>query len=188
MAALCEKYEAHLIVDEAHATGVIGVRGEGVVQEQGLQHRCFSRIHTFGKALGCHGAVVLGSGTLRSFLINFCRPFIYSTAIPPAAVAAILESYRIFPDMMKERESLARLIKRFDRPGFRKSDTPIQSFVVPGNEQVKRLAQDLLERHLDVRPILYPTVPLGEERLRIALHSFNTMEETDKLISVLLNL
>jgi 8-amino-7-oxononanoate synthase len=188
MAGLCEKYGAHLIVDEAHATGVIGELGEGAVQSLGLQHRCFARIHTFGKALGCHGAVVLGSEALRNFLINFCRPFIYSTALPPVAVAAILASYRIFPEMKKERALLTRIISHFNHSEFKKSFTPIQCFVVPGNEEVKRLAQHLLEQNLDVRPILYPTVPLGEERLRIALHSFNSVEETDKLISFLLNL
>ncbi len=187
MAGLCEKYEAHLIVDEAHATGVIGERGEGVVQSGGLQNRCFARIHTFGKALGCHGAVILGSEMLRNFLVNFCRPFIYSTAIPPDSVAAILASYKIFPEMKKERDTLTRLIEAFDLPGFRKSDTPIQCFVVPGNSQVKQIAQNLLKQNLDVRPILYPTVPLGEERLRITLHSFNSIEETRKLISILLN-
>ena len=188
IAGLCEKYEAHLIVDEAHATGVIGQRGEGAVQLLGLQHRCFARMHTFGKALGCHGAVVLGSNTLRDFLINFCRPFIYSTAIPPASVSAILASYKIFPEMKKERDSLAQMIRAFDQPGFKKSDTPIQCFLVPGNEQVKRVAQNLLEQNLDVRPILYPTVPLGEERLRITLHSYNSKAEADQLISALSNL
>ena len=76
--------DAHLIVDEAHATGVIGERGEGRCRFGIAAIDCFARIHTFGKALGCHGAVILGSHTLRNYLINFCRPFIYSTAIPPA--------------------------------------------------------------------------------------------------------
>ena len=99
MANLCRQFDAHLIVDEAHATGVIGKRGEGLVQDLDLQNDCFARIHTFGKALGCHGAVILGSQTLRNYLINFCRPFIYSTAIPPASVAAIKASYKIFPGL-----------------------------------------------------------------------------------------
>jgi len=185
MASLCERYEANLIVDEAHATGVIGERGEGVVQLLGLQRRCFARIHTFGKALGCHGAVILGSSQLRNYLINFCRPFIYSTAIPPASVAAIQASYAIFPAMKKERESINRLVALFENPGFKKSNTPIQCFIIPGNEKVKQVAQMLLVENIDVRPILYPTVPSGEERLRVALHSFNKEEETRKLISIL---
>jgi|SRR5450432_1748452 8-amino-7-oxononanoate synthase len=187
MAVLCERYDAHLIIDEAHATGVIGKRGEGVVQDFELQDRCFARIHTFGKALGCHGAVILGSQSLRNYLINFCRPFIYSTAIPPASVAAIQASYKIFPGMNQEREAIKNLVSLFDQKGFKKSATPIQCFIMPGNDNVKQIAKQLLDNNLDARPILYPTVPLGEERLRIALHSFNSVEETKKLISVLIN-
>ncbi len=185
MVALCRQYETHLIVDEAHATGVIGERGEGLVQDLGLQDQCFARIHTFGKALGCHGAAILGSTSLRNYLINFCRPFIYSTAIPPVAVAAIKASYKIFPEMKKEREEIRHLISLFNHSGFKKSFTPIQCYVVPGNDHVKQVAKRLLDNNLDARPILYPTVPLGEERLRIALHSYNTVEETEKLISIL---
>jgi 8-amino-7-oxononanoate synthase len=185
MVALCERYDANLIVDEAHATGVIGENGEGVVQLLGIQHRCFARIHTFGKALGCHGAVILGSETLRDFLINFCRPFIYSTAIPPSSVAAIRATYKIFPGKHIERATLKNLISLFDHMGFKKSNTPVQCFILAGNEHVKKAAAQLLENNIDARPILYPSVPLGEERLRIALHSFNTEEETKLLIEVL---
>jgi 8-amino-7-oxononanoate synthase len=187
MAELCERYAAKLIVDEAHATGVIGSRGEGLVQYLGIQHRCFARVHTFGKALGCHGAVILGSPLLRAYLTNFCRPFIYSTAIPPASVAAIRASYQIFPGLNKEREILKNLIGFFDHPGRRKSDSPIQCYIMAGNERVKNTSRKLADNNLDARPILYPTVPLGEERLRITLHSFNTTEETKKLISILTN-
>ncbi len=185
MAELCEKYDGHFIVDEAHGTGVIGNQGEGAVQDLGLQRRCFARIHTFGKALGCHGAVVLGSPSLRAYLINFCRPFIYSTAIPPASVAAIRASYKIFPELNRERTMLKKLVDLFHHPGFKKSDTPVQCFILPGNEQVKALSIQLQENKLDARPILYPTVPLGQERLRITLHSYNTIEETERLISVI---
>jgi 8-amino-7-oxononanoate synthase len=185
MARLCENYGGHFIVDEAHATGVIGNRGEGSVQDLGLERRCFARIHTFGKALGCHGAVILGSPSLREYLINFCRPFIYSTAIPPASVAAIRASYKIFPGLNVERGNLKKLIDLFHHPGFKKSDTPVQCFILPGNEQVKELSLQLQENRLDTRPILYPTVPLGQERLRITLHSYNTIEETERLISII---
>jgi 8-amino-7-oxononanoate synthase len=186
IADLCERHDANFIVDEAHATGFVGEQGEGSVQSLGLTRRCFARIHTFGKALGCHGAVILGSQTLRDYLINFCRPFIYSTAIPPASVAAIEASYKIFPNMNPERADLKALISLFDYPCFSKSDTPIQCFIVPGNEQVKKISGLLFKNNLDVRPILYPTVPLGQERLRITLHSYNSMEETKLLINILL--
>lgn len=185
IASLCEQYGAHLIVDEAHATGIVGENGSGLVQLLNLQQSCFARIHTFGKALGCHGAVVLGSQLLRDYLINFCRPFIYSTALPPVSVAAIAACYSLFPQMKIQRVHIQKLISLFDRPEFKRSETAIQCYVMPGNREVKKLAGILLEHNLDIRPILYPTVPLGEERLRIALHSFNSVEETEKLISII---
>src|SRR6185437_1576990 len=100
---LCERYNAALIVDEAHATGVIGERGEGLVQKLNLQKKCFARVHTFGKACGAHGAIVLGSEKLKQYLINFSRQFIYSTALPPAAAEAISISYNLFPAKAEER-------------------------------------------------------------------------------------
>jgi 8-amino-7-oxononanoate synthase len=189
ISSLCRRYEAHLLVDEAHATGVIGEKGEGLAQSLGLQDECLARIHTFGKALGCHGAIVLGSARLRDWLINFSRAFIYTTALPPSSIAAIRASYEIFPAMHAEREWLRQLIDRFQQASLRygrlESRTPIQGVVVPGNEEVKQLAEQLQSAGLDVRPILYPTVPLGGERLRIVLHAFNSADDLAALIGLL---
>ena len=186
---LCEKYNAGLIVDEAHATGIIGEEGEGLVQQLHLQERCFARIHTFGKACGCHGAVVLSSDQLKNYLINFSRQFIYSTSLPPSATAAIAVSYKIFPALQNEREHLKNLIGLFRKSEKKyhvpNSDTPIQVVIIPGNEEVKKVAARLQENKLDVRAILYPTVPKGTERLRIVFHAFNTIEETKKLVAIL---
>jgi 8-amino-7-oxononanoate synthase len=186
---LCRHYGAHCILDEAHATGVIGKAGEGLAQALGLQGECFARIHTFGKAVGCHGAIVLGSERLRQFLVNFCRPLIYTTALPPASVCAIAEAYRLFPAMHAERDRLQQLIERFRRApvGYQRlnSTTPIQVLIVPGNSEVRELAERLQRSWLDIRPILYPTVPRGSERLRIVIHAFNTAEEIDKLTGLL---
>jgi 8-amino-7-oxononanoate synthase len=186
---LCEQYKAHVIIDEAHATGVVGEMGEGLVQSLGLQNRCFARVHTFGKACGAHGAIVLGSQTLKNYLINFSRSFIYSTALPEASIAAIKTSYEIFPELNKERKHLNQLINQFQQAKFRfeilKSETPIQVIIIPGNDEVKKEALKLQEKHLDIRPILYPSVPKGQERLRIVLHSFNTSEEVARMITTL---
>ncbi|MEO8415816.1 MAG: pyridoxal phosphate-dependent aminotransferase family protein [Ginsengibacter sp.] len=186
---VCEKYNAGLIIDEAHATGIIGKKGEGLVQHVQLQQKCFARVHTFGKACGCHGAIVLGSTQLKNYLINFARPFIYSTSLPPAGAAAIAASYHIFPFLNKERNHLNSLIKFFRKPVLKyavvKSTTPIQVVIIPGNDEVKKVALILQQNNLDVRAILYPTVPKGQERLRIVLHTFNTVKEVEKLVELL---
>lgn len=188
-----EKYEAHLIVDEAHTTGVVGKNGEGVVQQLNLQKNCFARVHTFGKACGVHGAIVLGSVDLRNYLINFARPFIYSTSLPESSVAAIKASYSTFPFLFKERRTLEELVNQFKdqsntldtKMNIKCSDTPIQLVIIPGNENVKKVAARCQENNFDIRPILYPAVPKGSERLRIVLHSFNTGKEIDDLLNVL---
>jgi 8-amino-7-oxononanoate synthase len=186
---LCNAYGAHCIVDEAHGTGVIGAAGEGLAQSLGLRGELLARIHTFGKAVGCHGAIVLGSDRLRRFLINFCRPLIYTTALPPASVRAIADAYRLFPAMQAEREQLKRLIDRFRQAAISyprlESHTPIQVVIVPGNAAVRKVAEQLQQAGLDIRPILYPTVPRGSERLRIVIHSFNTIAEIDQLTGLL---
>jgi 8-amino-7-oxononanoate synthase len=189
IAELCETYDAFLIVDEAHATGVFGKEGEGVVQHLDLQEKVFARVHTFGKALGCHGAAVVGSETLRQYLINFSRPFIYSTAMPASAVMAIRKAYELLPALHQERSHLRELVGIFQQHRSEingcRSTSPIQGIIVPGNENVKRVAARIQEEGIDVRPILYPTVPRDLERLRIVLHSFNSSHELVKLIGVL---
>jgi 8-amino-7-oxononanoate synthase len=186
---LCKKYNAHLIIDEAHAIGVVGNKGEGLAQQLHLKDECFARVYTFGKAVGCHGAVVAGSKRLRDYLINFTRSFIYSTALPEVAVAAIQASYHVFPFMHEERNLLKKLIEAFQSSNIAyektASNTAIQAIIVPGNEEVKAVAIKLQQQGFDVRPILYPTVPKGKERLRIVLHAFNTEEQLQQLISLL---
>ncbi|MEO8821767.1 MAG: pyridoxal phosphate-dependent aminotransferase family protein [Ginsengibacter sp.] len=186
---LCEKYNAALIVDEAHATGIIGEKGEGLVQHLDLQKKCFARIHTFGKACGVHGAVILGSAKLKKYLINFSRQFIYSTSLPPAAAEAIKISYEIFPSMEKERKDIQALISTFKREKLKfkilQSETPIQIVIIPGNEEVKNIAKLCRQKNLDIRPILYPTIPKGQERLRIVLHAYNTVDEVNQLLEIL---
>jgi len=91
---LVQHYDAYLIVDEAHATGVFGTEGRGRVVENSLQDMVFARLHTFGKALGVHGAAVVGSRTLKNYLINFARSFIYTTSLTPHSLVAIRCAYQ----------------------------------------------------------------------------------------------
>jgi 8-amino-7-oxononanoate synthase len=188
---LSQRYNANLVIDEAHATGVLGEKGEGLVQLLGLQEQVFARIHTFGKACGLHGAAVLGSTALRDYLINFARSFMYTTALPEETIRHIKTSYEVFPRLQQERKQLNELVAYFQSAatGYEKmrSRTPIQGVVVPGNAEVRRLAEQLQAHNLDIRPILYPTVPKGLERVRIVLHAFNTKPELDLLLNCLKN-
>ena len=185
---LCDKYNASLIVDEAHATGVFGPEGRGRICELRLEEKCLARVHTFGKALGVHGAVVLCSSELKEFLVNYCRPFIYSTALPLYSVLAIRCAYNLLEKSDERREALFSKVRRF-RELFSLSDKyllegnigPVQSLIASGNEKTRVLAEQIQAEGFDVRPILYPTVPKGSELVRICLHSFNSDEEIDSL-------
>ena len=192
MVALCEKYDAQLVVDEAHATGVIGSHGEGLVCTLGLQDKVFARVHTFGKALGCHGAAVVGSNLLKQYLINFARPFIYTTALPGHSVHAASCAYQYLSGHSFSNLALHELIAyfriRINETGmehWKDSISPIQALVVGDNERSKALASRLQQAGLQVKPILHPTVPAGMERLRVCLHSFNTKEQVDLLFDAL---
>lgn len=182
---LCEEYEAGLIIDEAHATGVFG---KGRVADEIPNEKILACIHTFSKALGAHGAVVLCSNELKEFLVNYCRPFIYSTALPFHSLAAIKCGYALMNEADVKREKLFSLIEFFkqkiqsnETALLITSNSPIQSVLISGNKNVKEFASKIQEQGLDVRPILYPTVPKGKERVRICLHSFNTETEVAKL-------
>lgn len=191
---IAEKYDAHVLVDEAHGTGVFGDRGEGVVQAKNLQDRIFLRMHTFGKALGTHGAIVLGTRQLRDYLINFTRSFIYTTALPFHSLLSIEAAYELLPTLQATRQHLQHLIQMF-RTSFQgqshyailDSPSPIQGVIVSGNEQAKALSQKIETEGFFVKAILSPTVPVKQERLRICLHAFNTEASLQKLINIIRN-
>ena len=179
---LCEKHSANLVVDEAHSTGIFGENGEGLCQE--LKIKTFARIHTFGKALGAHGSAITCSIITKNYLINFCRSFIYTTALPPYSIHIILQSYKELHNN-KEREILKKNISLFKNQIKSKhlieSISPIQSIIIGGNKKTKKTAETLQQFGFDIRPILSPTVPGETERIRICLHSFNTEKEVTLL-------
>ena len=191
--ALTEQYNAYLVIDEAHALGVFGNQGEGLVQMLGLQEKVFARIMTFGKGLGCHGAAVLGSVALKQYLVNFARSFIYTTGLSPHSVATVLVAYQ---HLNKDDEKILALkenIIHFNqqknllglKPLFVHSKSAIQCAIIPGNEKVKNIASQLQDKGFDVKAILSPTVPEGQERLRFCLHTFNSKDEINGVLQLL---
>jgi 8-amino-7-oxononanoate synthase len=191
---LCTLFGAALIVDEAHATGVIGNKGVGLVQQLALQDKIFARLHTFGKAIGGHGAVVLGSENLKQYLINYARPLIYSTALSLHDIVHTIHAYQLLMEKGELlRQELHQKISFFsneiknisDRYQILNSNSPIQAIFVPGNEAIVALAKKLQQNGFDLRPIRYPTVASGTERLRICLHRFNSESEIVDLINFL---
>jgi 8-amino-7-oxononanoate synthase len=188
---ITEKYGAHLIVDEAHA---VGLYKKGLTNQLGLQNRIFATVVTFGKALGSHGAIVLGSKMLKEYLINFARPFIYSTAPSFHHLASIKMAYQLLNNVEKEIIDLKNNITYFKNHielttewPLLKSDGAIQCIILKNNDTARRIANTLQSAGLDVRPILSPTVAAGTERIRICLHSFNTINELALLCNTINN-
>lgn len=194
---LAEDYGAHLIVDEAHAAGVYG-KGFGVEQNSG-QH-VFARIITFGKAFGAHGAAILGSKTLKEYLVNFSRSLIYSTALAPSSLAAIRIAVRKLRDGSLESrqkklfeninyfQEKQQAIKLPEATYWLPSASPVQSLVFSSAKATKTAALTFQENGFDIRPVLSPTVPVGKERLRIVLHTHNNQNEINSLFQTLKNI
>ena len=189
---LSEKYGANLIVDEAHSTGIFGKNGRGLVCELGLEDKVFARVVTFGKALGCHGAIVLGSKNLRDYLVNFARSFIYTTAAPMHTHESVRQAYQLLKSPDFSNKKLHHLIHFFKEQAIQIPDleliesiSAIQCIIISGNEKCREVAMKLQNTGLDIRPIVSPTVPKGKERLRICMHEFNTEEEILRIFEVL---
>lgn len=190
---LSKKHHCNLVVDESHALGVFGSKGEGFVQMLGLQDPVFARILTFENGLGCQGAAVLGSVELRDCLVNFAQSFRYTTVLSRRFVATILIGYQHLQKdlaaVLKLRENIIHFNQEKNmlglKPLFVHSKSAIQSAVVPGNENVTSIAEKLQEKGFDVKAILSPTVPEGQERLRFCLHSYNSPEEISEVLQLL---
>lgn len=195
IAKICNKYLAHLIIDEAHSTGIFGKNGNGFTCQKNLESVCFARIYTFGKAIGGHGACIVGSKILIDYLINFARAFIYTTALPLHTLVSIYEAFEFLKQNPRVSASLHKKIELFktqmqflqqqDVISLKESNSPIQILKIGGNKRTKYFAEEVQKLGYDVRPILSPTVKKGEEILRICLHSFNTNQEIHGLTTCL---
>lgn len=186
--ALARTYGAQLIVDEAHSTGIFGREGEGISAGMLPDSVFFARVYTFGKAWGSAGAFVACSEDLKNYLVNFCRPLIYSTAPAPYQQCCIKAALGMMPALQQERTRLAEIVSYFNGI-FREPDiySPIHTIAIPGNTEVKKCALQLQEKGFFVRPVMSPTVPEGREQIRIVLHSYNAAEEIGQLYRELEN-
>jgi len=192
LSELAEESGAHLIVDEAHATGVYGPKGAGFVAEAGLGERVLARVYTFGKAVGYRGACVIGSPVLRDHLINSSRSFMYTTAPDLLSVRLIREAYEILAQSDDARRDLQALIEgvrqlqhSFPELSFLPSESAIQGVLVSGNAAALTAERALADAGFVARAIRSPTVPSGMERIRLCLHSFNSIEELRSAFAVL---
>jgi len=191
---LTKQYNANIVLDEAHTTGLYGPNSSGLSGKLNLQNDIFARIYTFGKAMGAHGAAIAGSKNLINYLINFARPFIYTTALPHHSIITIKYAFKFLAQNQELQQQVLNKVRLFNglfrgklSDRFRKieSEHPIQSIVIPGNHNVKKVTDHLVKQGFDVRPILSPTVKKGQERLRICLHVYNTDDDISLLIDTL---
>ncbi|EFQ98398.1 8-amino-7-oxononanoate synthase [Nannizzia gypsea CBS 118893] len=187
----------HVIVDEAHATGVFGTHGAGVVQQLGVEDRVLIRLHTFGKALASNGAIILCSPLVREYLINYARPLIFTSALGMPSLAAVRTAYELMEEG-KTRQlqlHLQDLIQFFHEKLMQlsPSDTslleakhsptsPIFSLQTKYPRELSKACQDA---GLMVRAIMPPTVQVGTERVRVCLHSGNNMGQVLLLSGVI---
>ena len=186
---LAERYGAMVMVDEAHATGVFGPSGAGVVGKLGLTERISVQMGTLSKALGGFGAYVAGSRALREFLINRCRSFIFTTSLPPAVLAMAIAAIDLLYKEPQRRLALwhnARAMKEGLRKlGFSlgQGQSQILPLIVGDAEKCMTLSDKLLEKGLFVQGIRPPTVPPGTARLRITLMATHTHEHLHEALA-----
>ena len=192
LAAASARYGALLYVDDAHGFGVLGERGAGTLEKQGMGSAGVPLLMaTLGKALGVAGAFVAGSEELIETLIQFARTYIYTTAMPPALAVAAAESLRIVREEPWRRAHLQELIERF-RAGANAlglqvlpSQTAIQPLLIGDNHRAAALAERLRQAGLWVPAIRPPTVPRGQSRLRVTLSAAHSVVEVERLLQAL---
>lgn len=189
--ALCERFDARLVIDDAHGFGVLGASGGGVLQYFGVASPRIIYMATLGKAAGVSGAFVAGEPDLIEFLVQRARTYIYTTASPPLLAHALRASLEIMATEHWRRDVLARLIAQL-KVGvadlhwrLMPSDTAIQPLVIGGNEEALRVAAALAARGVEVPAIRPPTVAPGSARLRISLSAAHTEQDVAQLVEAL---
>ena len=189
--ALCERYDASLMLDDAHGFGVLGEHGRGVLEYFDIASPRIIYMATLGKAAGVFGAFVAGSEALIQTVMQRARTYIYTTAFPPMLASALITSLDLIRDETWRREHLrelaAYLKQQLNTPSWRllPSDTPIQPLIIGGNREVIAVSEGLRQRGILVPAIRPPTVPKGEARLRISLSAAHSKEDVAQLCEAL---
>ena len=188
---VCDEYDAGLLVDEAHASGVYGATGAGLGEVDGAGVRWLGKLGTLSKAIGTCGGYVAGSRALVDFLVNKCRSYIFSTAIAPPVVAATSAAIALMPELGDRREKLRQLSltlrARLQSQGWQvpDGDSPIVPVIVGENAAAVALSQRLMAAGLLVPAIRPPTVPAGSARLRVSLCAMHSLDQLEMLIGAI---
>jgi 8-amino-7-oxononanoate synthase len=193
IAALKERYGCELMVDEAHATGIFGSGGSGIVEEEGLSEQVDIVMGTFGKALGSFGAYLASTKSMVDYMVNSCRAFIYSTALPPPVIAANTAAIELIQQEPWRRKRLLELASYFRNAltsrGFTvKGESQIVPLVVGDTGRAVKLAERLWEKGFWVLPIRPPTVPQGQARLRFSITLHHDEEMLRRLVDEIVGL
>lgn len=189
--ALCERYDAWLLLDDAHGFGVLGAGGRGVLEHFGVNSPRIIYMATLGKAAGVSGAFVAGQPELIDYLLQNSRTYVYTTATPPMLAAALLASLEVMTREPWRRERLQELIKvlrdgvKHARWHLAASDTPIQPLIIGSNEEAVRVSEQLLAQGILVPAIRPPTVPQHTARLRISLSAAHSADDVQRLVDAL---
>lgn len=189
--ALCERYDAWLLLDDAHGFGVLGTHGQGSLSHFRLRSPRIIYMATLGKAAGVSGAFVAAEAVVIDYLVQYARSYVYTTATPPALAAAVLASLDLIRRDEPRRARLQALMAqlksglRLRRWALMPSDSAIQPLLVGDNQAALALSDYLLAHDILVPAIRPPTVPAGTARLRISLSAAHTPDEVERLIAVL---
>ena len=189
LADLAERFDAQLLVDDAHGTGVMGQRGHGTLEYCGVERRIPFHMGTLGKALGSSGAYVAGPATVIRYLLNTARSFIFTTAPPPASAAAATAALNVIDTDPARRDRLwanrEHLSSGLQHLGFRMPETvsPIVPVLIGDPERTVALSRKLLEEGVFAPAIRPPTVPKATSRIRLTVTSEHTREQLDEALA-----
>jgi 8-amino-7-oxononanoate synthase len=196
IAEVCEEFGMALIIDEAHATGLFGKHGRGLIDEKNVRNKILLSIHPCGKALASAGAFISSSSTIKSYLINKARTMIFTTALPPivpATISEVLREIKRNPKLITAvhrnadyvRNTLRKNLKKWIVPEGR---SPIIPLIVGEDSVACRVGDDMQARGADIRPIRPPTVAEGSARFRITVNALHEKEDLDLLTDSLIEI